>query len=410
MDKVQWTEGEWRASGSPQCTVTVCGDWAPFRKFEQVMLGDPEAVYGDLLPTLRRADLRIVNVECAFSETGKLILKGGAEIKCPPAAAEALKVVPFEVACLANNHTCDCGPEGLRETIEVLRKAGIRHVGAGMCEADAVAPLTVEAGGVRLGIVNFCEGEDCTGSHAGPGTFDWDVERAAATVSRLRADVDVVFAIVHAGREHTPLPPPYLVQAYRRIAEAGAHAVIGHHPHVPQGIEIHRGVPILYSLGNFVFYQDVPFFYRKSGYFVEFQVRRGGLAGFRLTPYLVTPEGLRLMDGKLRGWFFERLQRVSKHLDNAASVQAAWEAFIDHLGPGELPLRLSGFREMFEQDARVGAAKLRNVFITPAHRWFWVDAATRLVQGQYGTSPDWARALVAEWCTLPVEDGLAMPA
>jgi poly-gamma-glutamate synthesis protein (capsule biosynthesis protein) len=410
MDEMDWTEGAWQASGAPQCTVAVCADWAPFRKFEQLMLSALDSVYGDVLPVLRRADLRIVNVECALSDAGTPILKGGTEIKSPPAAVGALTAVPFEVACLANNHTCDCGPEGLREAIERLREAGIRHVGAGMCEADAVAPLIVEASGVRLGIVNFCEGEDCTGAHGGPGTFDWDVERAAAIVGKLRTDVDVVLAIAHAGREHTPLPPPYLVRAYRRIAEAGAHAVIGHHPHVPQGIEFHGGVPILYSLGNFAFYQDVPFFYRKSGYVAEFQLRRGGLTGLRLTPYLIAPEGLRPMGKELRSWFFKRLRRVSERLEDAASVRAAWEAFIDRLGPGELPLRLHDLHGMFEQDARVGAAKVRNSFITPAHRWFWIDAATRLVEGQYGTAPDWARALVEEWCTLSVEDGLAMPA
>ena len=91
----------------------------------------------------------------------------------------------------------------------------------------------------------------------------------------------VILVIFHGGREHTPLPPPYVVHDLRAIAEMGAHAVIAHHPHVPQGIELHHGVPIVYSMGNFVFWQTDPAFYRHAGYLVhldlrdEYRVKRG---------------------------------------------------------------------------------------------------------------------------------------
>ena len=62
-----------------------------------------------------------------------------------------------------------------------------------------------------------------------------------------------MLVIFHGGREYAPCPPPYVVNALRRFARAGACAVVAHHPHVPQGIEIVEGVPIAYSQGNFVF-------------------------------------------------------------------------------------------------------------------------------------------------------------
>jgi len=62
--------------------------------------------------------------------------------------------------------------------------------------------------------------------------------------------------MVHGGNEYNPIPSPRMIKTYRSFADAGASIVIGTHPHVPQGFEIYRDVPIFYSIGNFVF--DLP--------------------------------------------------------------------------------------------------------------------------------------------------------
>src|SRR5512136_3118300 len=149
--------------------ILVASDWAPIRAFEPIVSADPLAVYGDLLPALRRADLRIVNCECALTGAGAPVWKSGAVFKGRPEHAQSLAAVPFEVACLANNHVFDYGLAGFKETLRVLRRNGIRTVGAGSTLAEAAAPLRLSVGGERITVVNFSEGEDLTASTGGPG-------------------------------------------------------------------------------------------------------------------------------------------------------------------------------------------------------------------------------------------------
>jgi isocitrate lyase len=108
------------SQGAVMATVLVAADWAPIRAFEPLVRFHPEAVYGDLLPALRNADLRIVNCECALTRSTREVWKSGAVFKGEPAHAHGLTAVPFDVACLANNHVMDYGVAGLRETLRVL--------------------------------------------------------------------------------------------------------------------------------------------------------------------------------------------------------------------------------------------------------------------------------------------------
>lgn len=406
-----WEQGAWRKdnAGTPDKHILVAADWAPIRELEELMLSDPEAVYGDLLPELRQGDLRIVNLECALVDDGTPLMKGGPNLRGSPRAVASLKAVPFDVACLANNHTFDYGPDALQQTRDLLTHAGIKTVGAGLAEDDACAPLVLSVGQARVGLVNFGEGEDCTSAKGGPGIFGWDVERVVGTVNALRPQTDLVLVIAHVGREHVPVPPPYVVEAFHRIADAGADAVIAHHPHVPQGIDIHGDVPLLYSLGNFVFYQGVDVFYRNAGYVLDLELSGKDLAGLRLMPYRIGLKGLEKMQGALRRWFFDRLRRVSEPLEDIAAVRAVWEAYLDTWGQEKWPANLEVTVKALREEPARGAAALRNVFITPAHRELWTDAMTRIIQGEMGTAPDWARALVEEWTTLTVEEGLRCP-
>ena len=144
-------------------SIVVAADWAPIRALEPVVSRSPEGLYGDLLPVLRGADLRIVNCECALTAARRPVWKSGAVFKGLPRHVAGLAAVPFEVACLANNHVFDYGLAGFRETLDVLRGSGIRTVGAGLSFDEAIAPLTVNVRGTGVTILNFGEGEDLDG-------------------------------------------------------------------------------------------------------------------------------------------------------------------------------------------------------------------------------------------------------
>lgn len=386
----------------PDLKVVVASDWAPIRAFEPVVSRDPEGAYGDLLPALREADLRIVNCECALTAAGRPVWKSGAVFKGAPGHVVGLISVPFEVACLGNNHVFDYGLEGFKETLDVLRRSGVRTVGAGMTFAEAVAPLTMTIRGTRITIVNFSEGEDLTASTGGPGVCGWEIERLAERIRRAKKRGDFVIAIGHAGLEYIPFPPPYVVAAFRALSEAGADCVIGHHPHVPQGLERRNGRLIAYSLGNFVFWQPGDLYYRRTGFFLTMGVNKGRLASFKVQPYRITEGGLHRLDGAGERAFRAAILRVSRPFGTAKGVSEAWQAYLAYYGPEGFRKEVLTILQKMGDEPRKGAAMFRNRLTTLQHAELWRDALTRFVSEKPAPARAvWTR-LIREWMTRPV--------
>jgi len=380
-------------------SIAIAGDWAPIRALEPLVRETPAAVYGDTLPVLRGADLRIVNCECALTAADRPVWKSGAVFKGRPAHAAGLTVVPFEVACLANNHVFDYGLRGFRETRDVLCRNGIRTVGAGLTREEALSPVTVPIKGTRVTILNFGEGEDLTASRGGPGVCGWEIEEIAARVRRAKKRGDFVVVVAHAGLEYVPFPPPYVVAAYRALSDAGADVVAGHHPHVPQGLELRGGRLIAYSLGNFVFWQPGDLYYRRTGFVLAVHVRRGRLSSHALHPYRITERGLRRLDRLEATSFRKELDVVSKPLASSKGIAEAWQAYLSYYGPAGFKKEVLGILEKMATEPRKGAAMFRNRVTTLQHAELWRDALTRfMAERPVPARPAWTR-LIDEWLT-----------
>ncbi len=382
--------------------ILVASDWAPIRAFERIVSGDPEAVYGDMLPVLRRADLRVVNCECALTAAGQPVWKSGAVFKGLPAHAAGLAAVPFEVACLANNHVFDYGLSGFKETLRVLRRSGIRTVGAGLTLKEAGSPLSLTVKGARITIVNFSEGEDLTASTGGPGVCGWEIDRLAGEVRRAKKRGDFVLAVGHAGLEYVPFPPPYVVAAFRTLSDAGADAVVGHHPHVPQGLEMRRGRLIAYSLGNFAFFQPPELHYRRTGFCLTLEVEAGRLSSHRLHPYRITERGLRALDEGEDRELRQDLRRVSAPFASDHGPGEAWQAYLASYGPEGFKNEVRAILDRMETEPRKGAAMFRNRLTTLQHAELWRDALTRFISGQPAPARPARTRLIHEWLTRPL--------
>jgi hypothetical protein len=376
--------------------VLIAGDWAPIRAFDSRVAGDPDSAYGDLLPVLRAAALKVVNCECALSEAGQPAWKSGSLFRGRPDHLGGLTCVPFDVACLANNHVLDYGIEAFAQTVAMLRGSGIRTLGAGLSEEEAWEPLSLELGETRLTLVNFSEGEDLTAARGGPGVAGWEIARACDLVRRRKARGDCVVVVAHAGLEYVPFPPPYLQRAYRALIEAGADCVAGHHAHVPQGIELHLGRPIAYSLGNFLFYQPTDLYWRKIGFLLELEVAEGAVRRFQTHPYFITDTGLRALGREERSVFHEALRSLSRPLGEPGGCEQAWEAYLDYYGAEGLRKELGGILEALQSEPPKGAAMLRNRLATPQHVELWRDLLQRILSGGPAPRSDLG-ALVREW-------------
>ena len=94
--------------------------------------------------------------------------------------------------------------------------------------------------------------------NAQPGVFSaYDPSRLIAAVSEARSHCDFLCVYVHWGIERSTKPEQYQISMAHALIDAGADAVIGAHPHVLQGVEYYNGKPVFYSLGNFIFYQNI---------------------------------------------------------------------------------------------------------------------------------------------------------
>jgi poly-gamma-glutamate capsule biosynthesis protein CapA/YwtB (metallophosphatase superfamily) len=391
-----------RAGQTSRTSVLIASDWAPIRAFDPLVRHDPAGAYGDLLPVLRRADLRIVNCECALTSADRPVWKSGAVFKGAPDHIAGLAVVPFDVACLANNHVFDYGIRGFRETLRLLHKHGIRAVGAGLTDEAAHEPLTRRVNSADVHVVNVSEGEDQTAAHGGPGVFGWDIPRAIASIKQCRKRGGPVIVIAHCGLEYVPFPPPYVVSAFRAMADAGADAVVGHHPHVPQGIEWRGHTPIVYSLGNFLFYQQTGLLHRKTGFCVTLQFVGSRVSRLDLHPYRIAETGLRVLHPTEGTAFHQMMARLSRPFATPRGHERAWDAYLAYYGADGFDAEVRGILEKIKSDPQKGAAMFRNRVTTMQHIELWRTFLTRMMDGPRPRGARDAARTVTEYFTTQI--------
>jgi poly-gamma-glutamate capsule biosynthesis protein CapA/YwtB (metallophosphatase superfamily) len=221
--------------------------------------------FSQVKPAAAGADLFLVNLECPFTDRGEKIPKNF-NFRARPEFVASLLAGGVDAVSVANNHMMDYGPQGLFDTLATLDQVKIRHFGAGRSLADARQPVVITRGGVRLAFLGYfflgdhnIEPAEVIATASTPGVAgdhqDIDVmERMVREdVALAKSQTDLVIPFFHWGKEGQHVPEPYQVRLAHAAVDAGAAAVLGSHPHVLQGVEVYKGVPILYSLGNFVF-------------------------------------------------------------------------------------------------------------------------------------------------------------
>lgn len=245
------------ASGETTLTVTWVGD---------TMVGDASEPfarqYGYLRPfehvsALLDADVVIANHEAPITairtpfNPEKLY-----SYAADPLSAEALRTAGITVLGLANNHVMDMGPAGLTDTLAHAQRAGLTCFGAGADDSQAERPLLIDNGTVTLGVVALAKGygSSVTAGRDRAGT----VALSEAAIARgyalaKKAGADYVVGFVHWGENYEPQVLDEQRRIAREFSAAGYDIVIGHGPHIPQRAEVVGGMPVVYSLGNFVF-------------------------------------------------------------------------------------------------------------------------------------------------------------
>lgn len=200
------------------------------------------------------ANIAMANLEAPFTLTGDPFEKKYT-FRVPPKYGVALVDAGFDLVTLANNHILDFGQEGLFSTLKVLDSLGIEHCGAGRNLEEAEKGVIIKTEGWQIGFLAFSltYPSEFWATSKGCGTAYPEEERSLKTIQSLKKLTDIVIVSFHWGGENLTNPKPYQRFWSHRSIENGASLVIGHHPHVLQGIERYREGLIFYSLGNFVF-------------------------------------------------------------------------------------------------------------------------------------------------------------
>ncbi len=214
--------------------------------------------FAGIVPSLRSADIALVNVEMVISDRGEPLGDKKFTFRAPPSAASRIAAAGIDVANLANNHAADYGPEALLDTVDLLEAEGVIALGAGATSADAYRHRITEVRpGVRVAFVGASMvvplGFPATGTRPGIASA-YQQDRVLASVRAAASEAEVVIAVVHWGVERMTCPDARQRDFAFQLLQQGADAVIGHHPHVLQPVVLDDGKLVAYSLGNFVWH------------------------------------------------------------------------------------------------------------------------------------------------------------
>jgi poly-gamma-glutamate synthesis protein (capsule biosynthesis protein) len=267
-----------REKMSNRDTVTLCavGDVVAFHN-------DPESAFEHVGPILREADITFAQNERSYTSRAEIFSRRGGQDLTTAKNAEALKLGGFDVISFASNNCMHLGFDAMLETIDVLKKLGFTVIGAGRNLEEARKPAIIERKGTKVAFLAYVsvmrpayaaglERPGCAPLRVWtlyhqidyqPGTPPQiltfpkkeDLEAVIAEVKKAKKLADVVALSLHWGIHFVPNAPiaMYQKEVAHAVIDAGADIILGSHPHQLNGIEVYKGKPIFYSMGNFIF-------------------------------------------------------------------------------------------------------------------------------------------------------------
>ncbi len=234
--------------------ILICGDICPTKDTEHFFdQNNAEALFNDVLPVLKQADVLIGNMEFVITDQCTPAIKTGPVLHGKTHFIDIFKEVGFTALGLANNHIKDCGPEGVLSSLETCKKNHILTVGAGNNEKEAKKPLIIEKNGWKIGLMAFAEHEFNAAYKNEPGANLLDVFNDFDQVKEFKKQVDYLIVLYHGGIEYYEYPSPLLQKKCRKMVDSGADYVVCQHSHLIGTKETYNNGTILYGQGNTVF-------------------------------------------------------------------------------------------------------------------------------------------------------------
>ncbi|WP_172439754.1 CapA family protein [Pseudoalteromonas piscicida] len=225
---------------------------------------DAQALVKYMSPLFQHVDFASVNLESPILNNPTTVhpTKEFAFFSLPESLI-ALNDLGVDYVALGNNHVYDYQSTGLKDTIQYVEQAGLKHSGAGEDAQSAFAPYRFVLGETTLDLVSATSitGDQhavtYVASDSKGGAADLTAPNGVSgTIRQSRLDNHFVIAQLHGGDEYSYAPTAYISNRFELLSQSGANLMIAHHPHVAQGFGLYNDVPAILGLGNFVFEQN----------------------------------------------------------------------------------------------------------------------------------------------------------
>ncbi len=307
--------------------ILFCADTCPTALSEQLfMAGDVESLFTDVLPLMQKADRVVVNLECALTETDTPIQKIGPNLKAKPACVNALQKANVTDIMLANNHVFDYGVDGLVDTVETLKKAGLPYTGVGNNDTESRKIYYIEQESKKIAIVNVCEHEYTYALPNRMGVNPFDPFSTMQDVREAKRNADFVVAVYHGGKEHCRYPSPRLRNLCREMVLNGANAVLCQHSHCIGCYEEYENGYIVYGQGNFHFAQENKNEMWNTGMLVELDIT--DKMNIKFYPFEAKKASIALAKGELYDRLMQEFCQRNEELQNG-KWKDGWHAFCE---------------------------------------------------------------------------------
>lgn len=244
------------------------------------------AISEPLLAKMQDVDILMVNNEFPYTDRGTPTEGKTYTFRADPSTVSYLEDMGADIVSLANNHIYDFGEVGFLDTLNTLEEQGMPYVGAGRNLEEASAPVYFISGDMKIAFVAATQIErldnpDTKGATENTaGVFRcWNPQRLYEVVAKAKEDSDFVVVYIHWGTENVSEPDWAQLEQAPKLAEAGADLIIGDHPHCLQGIQYFGDVPVIYSLGNFLFNSRT-----LDSCMVQVDISSQGIESFRFIP------------------------------------------------------------------------------------------------------------------------------
>ena len=270
-----------------------------------------EHLFTHVEPLFRECDIVFGNLEAPHSDMGALPNRlESIEFRGSKESIPVLKKAGFNILNFSNNHCMQHGEKAFWETVNLIRQNGIFPAGV-KGDDDRCIPYEFEKNNTRMILLSYSlRAENYHPGKNLPYTFK-NEDSIIEEVMYFRDSADFLILSLHWGEEYMDFPSPMQVLFSHKLADAGANLIIGHHPHVLQGVELYRDSLIVYSLGNFVFdmWQKKT---RKSA-ILRVDFSREGIDNFDLIPiYINDTFQPKPMDGKSYEKFLKELANLNQ--------------------------------------------------------------------------------------------------